>query len=637
MCGIAGIVDLSTNGRATRGEVAPMIARMAHRGPDADGLWNEDGVCFGHRRLSVLDLSAAGAQPMVSASGRIAITYNGEIYNFQDIRRDLTDEGISFRGNSDTEVLVEAIDRWGVEAVEGRLAGMFAVGVWERQEQRFHLLRDRAGIKPLYWSDVKGRILFASELTALTAHPDCPHQIDPDATIAYLRLGYVPASASILKGVYKLPPGHRLTVKRSQKPQVIPFWSPEELAAGTPRQNDLSDKAALDSFETLLRQVVRDHMVADVPLGVFLSGGIDSSLITAIMQAESSRPVRSFTIGFEDAAFNEAHHAKDVADHLKTDHTEVYLSMGDARDLVADMFQVVDEPLSDESLIPTLLLSRITREHVTVSLSGDGGDELFGGYNHHRLAPALFKKLSRIPSGLQSLGGSAALALYDGLGLGRLEALRRPVRLAECLPSASSDDLFRVRSGHIAAPERFVRGGTEYRGAFWKDLSGSVPEASERLMLLDMTSFMVDDVLTKVDRASMSASLEVRVPLLDNRIIDFSWSQPLNRKIRGNVNKWMLRESAYRHIPRALLDRPKKGFNIPLRSWLRGSLREWAETLLSCQSLEESGVFEPVPIRSVWSRLQKGTDRPLDYQLLWSILVFQDWNRRVLHNHSGRP
>jgi asparagine synthase (glutamine-hydrolysing) len=634
MCGIAGLLDLERRSGSQELEALgrAMAATLNHRGPDAHGVWSdvEAGVALGHTRLSIVDLSPAGAQPMVSSCGACVITYNGEIYNAGDLRPELEARGRRFRGHSDTEVLVEAIAEWGVKPTVERLIGMFAFASWDRRTRTLSLVRDRLGIKPLYFGRQNGRLVLASELKAFEVLPDWKPELNRNALAAYLRLAYVPSPHSIYRGIDKLAPGHIATINAEGKVETAAFWSVEKAAErGTSAPFNVSDREAIDTLELLLGDAVGRRLVADVPLGAFLSGGIDSSTIAAMMRMRSNAAVRTYSIGFREEGFDEAPHARAVAAYLGTDHTELYVSPAEAREVIPELPTIYDEPFADSSQIPTYLLSKLTREHVTVALSGDGGDELFAGYTRHRFA--------RLASGMPAPMGKA---LACGIGVAGPALWERVFSLlpTEWRPKLAPDKmhkasrLFRAgeESGYLTLvsawddPDELVIGGKEPKGPiFDAGLARALPDSLDRMQYLDTITYLPDDILTKVDRASMAVALEVRVPILDHRIVEFSWRLPARFKMRGGKGKWLLRQVLYRHVPKALVERPKSGFAIPLGQWLRGPLRAWAEELLSEKGLGEGGLLTPAPIRARWAEHLEGTRNW--HASLWPVLMFQAW------------
>ena len=635
MCAIVGFLGPAGEGRDLEGLARRMADCLVHRGPDDGGAWadREAGIGLGHRRLSIIDLSAAGRQPMVSANGRYVLTYNGEIYNAPELCRECEEAGIVFRGASDTEVLVETIARLGLRPTLERLIGMFAFALWDRELRELTLVRDRLGIKPLYWGAFGKNFLFASELSALKRHPGFAGEVDRDALCSFLRFSYVPAPQSIYRGVHKLRPGHLLTVRPDTEPQIEAWWS---LAAA--REKGISapfagsEDEAVSALDALLGDAVRKRMIADVPLGAFLSGGVDSSTVTALMQASSSRPVRSFSIGFAEDAYNEAVHAKAVASHLGTNHTELYVTPEEARAIIPKLPALYDEPFADASQIPTFLVSRMTREHVTVALSGDGGDEVFGGYNRYLQAPDVLSRTSLVPGAL-ARGGAALISavspnrLSQILGLlpriGATPMLGEKLHKIAGILGKSPQQAYCALVSHWPEPNTLVLGGHEPVEAIWNEVDGDLSGFAARMQFADTLTYLPDDILTKVDRASMAVSLEARVPLLDHRVVEFAWSLPQGLKIRGREGKWILRQVLDRYVPRRLIERPKMGFGVPIDSWLRGPLRDWADDLLSESRLRRQGFLDPIPIRTRWREHLSGK-RNWQYAL-WNVLMFSSW------------
>ncbi|MBF0560768.1 MAG: asparagine synthase (glutamine-hydrolyzing) [Alphaproteobacteria bacterium] len=647
MCGIVGFIERAgaSSDAAARRVVLAMADSLRHRGPDDGGSWNDEatGVALGHRRLSVVDLSPAGHQPMTSACGRFVIVYNGEIYNAAEVRTELETAGQrpSWRGHSDTEIILEACAHWGVEAATKRLIGMFAFALWDRKERHMALVRDRLGIKPLYWGQFGDLFVFGSELKALRCHPGWRPEIDRNAITAFLRHNYIPAPHSIYRGVRKLEPGHILIVSPGSEPVITAFWSMEEVArSGQAERLDLSDADAIDRLESLLMDAVGRRMIADVPLGALLSGGIDSSTVVALMQAQSPRPIRTFSIGFREQGYNEAQHAKAVAAHLGTDHTELYVEPSHALEVIPRLPTMFDEPFADSSQVPTFLVSEMTRAHVTVALSGDGGDELFAGYNRYLFAAGMWRRLGLLPP----LARRAFAGLIHRLSP---QHWNRVFGLAPArwLPPQPGDKLHKLAGilagdadafylglvSHWQEPETLVLGATEPRGLLWDPAVGRlVPDFIERMQYLDTRTYLPDDILVKVDRASMAVALEARVPLLDHRVVEFAWKLPPRFKIRHGQGKWLLRQVLHRHVPQALIDRPKMGFGIPIDSWLRGPLRDWAEALLDEGRLRAEGWLDPAPVRQKWREHLSG-HRNWQY-LLWDVLMLQAW---LEHQKAG--
>jgi asparagine synthase (glutamine-hydrolysing) len=642
MCGIAGLLDPSRGTPAA--ELLAIALDMAdtlhRRGPDDRGAWADAGagVALASRRLAIVDLSPLGHQPMVSACGRFTVAYNGEVYNHRDLRSDLERAGYDFQGQSDTEVLLAAVCVWGLDGALARCNGMFAFALWDREAQALHLVRDRLGEKPLYYGRVGGRLVFGSELKALRAHPGFGPEVDRDALAAYLRLSYVPSPFTIYRGVQKLPPGTVLTVGPdlgTTLPAPRTYWSlATTVAEATSHPFDGSPEDACDELDLLLRDAVASRMQADVPLGAFLSGGVDSSTVVALMQAQSARPVRTFTIAMPAAGFDESREATAVARHLGTDHTSVELTPEDALALVPRLPELYDEPFADPSQLPTLLVSQVARRDVTVALSGDGGDEVFAGYNRHVMARRLWHPLERVPRPMRSALGGALLRVppsWWDRASGRLPA-RASVRnagdkvqkLGALLVSATSAEPYRALISQWPDPAALVVGGTEPRTLLTD--AGCWPpglDATELMVFLDTAVSLPDDMLTKVDRASMGASLEARVPLLDHRVVELAWRLPLDLRIRGREGKWVLRRVLDRYVPRPLVGRPKMGFDPPLGEWLRGPLRDWAEGLLDARRLRGEGYIEPAPVRAAWHEHLSGR-RNWDYRL-WAILMFEAW------------
>lgn len=636
MCGIVGYWSTKI---ADRKVVERMALKLSHRGPDDAGSWldKKAGVAFAHRRLAIIDLSPAGHQPMVSVCGRFVLVYNGEIYNHEKLRSELENENLYsiWRGHSDTETLLAALISWGIEKTLKRLNGMFAFALWDKKEQILYLARDRMGEKPLYYGRCGNSFLFGSQLRAFFPHPEWEGTIDLNALCLFLRHNYVPTPWCIFQGVKKLPPAHFIIVSNAGNSISAPrcYWSLRKVAEKG-LANQTNDAESLkEELDSLLRDATRIRMTADVPLGAFLSGGVDSSTIVALMQAQSSRPIKTFTIGFYEKAFDEAKHAKAIAEYLGTDHTELYITPKEALDIIPDLAEVWDEPFSDSSQIPTYLLSKLTRKYVTVSLSGDGGDELFYGYNRYIQAWQIWRNARLLPHFLRKIIGSTLHRLarfplenmvkYLPSGLSLPYLNDRLPKLADLIQEPSFEALYQHMVSHWKNPEQIVLGGQKPPSLFTIKNLSTFQGTFEYMMYWDMMTYLPDDILVKVDRASMAASLEARVPLLDHRITEFSWKVPISLKYKKGKGKWLLRQVLYRYLPPKLVDRTKMGFGIPIEYWLRGPLREWAEALLDEKRLREEGFFEPSPIRKMWQEHLSGQRRWHYY--LWDVLMFQAW------------
>lgn len=648
MCGITGFLNPAP--LHSEIELQATIRRMSetllHRGPDDEGMWVDAGagLALGFRRLSIIDLTPEGHQPMTSKCGRYVLIFNGEIYNFKELRSEIEDAGHSFCGHSDTEVMLAAFSMWGFESAIRRFNGMFAFALWDRKERILYLTRDRLGEKPLYYGFSGRTFLFGSELKALKAHKDFSSEINRDALALFLRYNYIPAPFSIYRGIFKLPPGTYISLNEraiasGQPASPQAYWSAREVAEGgvaEPYQG--TEMQAITELEALLSDAVGLRMVADVPLGAFLSGGVDSSTIVALMQAQSSQPVKTFSIGFTEEAYDEARHARRVAEHLKTHHTELYVTPEDAMAVIPRLPAIYDEPFSDSSQIPTFLVSQLARRHVTVSLSGDGGDELFAGYNRYLLGESVWNKIGWMPKGSRAVAASALTTVsprtwdraFTGLKPFLPSRLQQRApgdrlhKLAEMLTVPDAEAMYMNIVSHWKDPAALVPGAVEppitlTDARQW----ASLPQFTQRMMYLDTVTYLPDDILVKVDRASMAVSLEARVPFLDHRVVEFSWRMPLDMKIRAGQSKWPLRQILYRHVPRELIERPKMGFGIPIGEWLRGPLRDWAEALLDERRFAREGFLNARPIRQKWHEHLSGA-RNWQYYI-WDVLMFQGW------------
>lgn len=630
--------------------VERMTDAIRSRGPDASGRWcaPDGAVAFGHRRLSVLDLSEAGAQPMKSACGRFVITFNGEIYNHLDIRTELEAAGAApnWRGHSDTETVLAAIRQWGVEPTLRRMIGMFAFGLWDLETRTLTLARDRFGEKPLYYGWSGADLLFGSELKALAAHPTWAPTLDRAALTSFMRYSYIPAPATIWSGIRKLPPACFVSFAADAAPgampQPQPYWSLRDQIAAAQTMRILDESEAVDELERLLSVAVRRQCLSDVPLGAFLSGGVDSTTIVALMQAQASQPVRTFSIGFSEGAYNEADDARKVAGHLGTDHTELYVDARTALDVIPRLPEIYDEPFADSSQIPTHLVAQLARRHVTVALSGDAGDELFGGYNRHVWGGALHAHFAALPAPLRRAAGALLGAIAPEPAGTILNALHpilpqrlkvrhagdQVAKIARILQSQDFDSMYQALCSIDQEPGRTVLGGSEAPG--WASLqmseTGSALDPLDRMTLADSLSYLSDDILHKVDRAAMAVALETRVPFLDKDVVEFAARVPPAMKVRDGRGKWLVREVLDRHVPRALIDRPKTGFSIPLDEWLRGPLKSWACDLLSPARLARQGLFDPKRVgRMLDQHLNRGHNHAY---WLWNVLMAEAWSDR---------
>tara|TARA_X000001036_G_scaffold350287_1_gene330947 strand:- start:1283 stop:3214 length:1932 start_codon:yes stop_codon:yes gene_type:complete len=638
MCGLTGFYSVNpTLSKVEQNVIGKKMAEtITHRGPDNGGIWQEPelGLLLAHRRLSILDLTSEGHQPMSSHSNRYVITYNGEIYNHLEIRAQLEHTGHRFNGRSDTETLLSAIEHWGINRALQKINGMFAFVLWDKNERTLHFVRDRLGKKPLYigWAGKgqKSSLIFASELKALRAHPDFAANINPSAMEQYSRFGFIQSPETIYRNIWQLPPAARLSLHLNElssgedlRPKFQPYWNAAEqadIAKTSPVQK--SEELIIDDFENHLKRAVRERMISDVPLGAFLSGGIDSSLITAIMQNISLDPVKTYSIGFEQDGYNEAEHAKTIAKHLGTEHQEHYCSAADAKDVIPLLANMYDEPFSDQSAIPTHLLSLMTKSDVTVALSGDGGDELMGGYTRHIQSSSLKKAQAYSPYFLRRLISMG----IETIPANQLEKLNsknpnfaKHLRKIAAILSTKSDEGFyqKMLENHDGS---LLKSDT-YNGLELSDTQSL--SFTEQIILWDTLFYLPNSVLTKVDRASMACALEVRAPLLDYKLFEYSWSLPLSMKIRGNDGKYILKKTLERHVPKELFDRPKQGFNIPLNHWLKNDLKDWAEDLLNQDSLKSHDLYNEIRVQEEWSNFKSGKTE--NTSLIWSILMFQAW------------
>ena len=634
MCGICGIyAPGSPEALASLAPLVAMNASLAHRGPDDHGLWTDAtaGVGLGHRRLAILDLSPLGRQPMLSASGRYVLCFNGEVYNFRLLRDELAPLGHCFRGGSDTEVMLAAIEAWGLAEAVRRFNGMFAFALWDRQERSLSLVRDRLGVKPLYIGRIPGGVVFGSELGALRAHPGFDQGLDRDALALYFRHNYIPGPHSIYASARKLLPGE-IAVFTPQGETSARFWDADAVWRQGVADPFTGGEAELtDELERLLTDAVALRLISDAPLGAFLSGGVDSSLVAALMQRQSARPVRTFSIGFAETAFNEAPYAREVARHLGCEHTELTVTARDMLELAPKMPGIYDEPFADSSQIPTALLCRLTRGHVTVALSGDGGDELFSGYERYPWSLRAHRLLSAVPGPLRQSALAVGRLVPQGLW-GLLGPLGHKLRWRlDALGVQGFEALYRHFVSHLKDPAQLVLGAHEpdYPARSPLPLGGTDEARRAWMSLADLLGYLPDDILTKVDRASMAVALEARTPLLDYRVAEFAARLPMRLKVRGGQGKHLLRQVLYRHVPRALVDRPKMGFGVPLAAWLRGELRPWAEELLSPALVRRQGWLDAGFVSRLWAAFLAGEDNCC--HSLWDVLMFQAW----LETHTG--
>ncbi len=640
MCGITGLYTYSP--RPDRGALHSIIKTMNDalrlRGPDSSDVWQDPELPLGlgHRRLSIIDLSEAGNQPMESHSGRYMTVYNGEIYNFKELRADLENEhNVVFHGESDTEVMLAGVEAWGFQETVSKINGMFAVAVWDRQKKMLHLARDRLGKKPLYVGWAGSTLLFASELKAFCAHPDFRRDVSRASLTSYMRFGYVPAPLCIYEQVWQMAPGCMMAIDfqmlyagQDIKPLMEHYWSHKAALLSAKRRPITDEAVALEQFEELLAKCVQERMISDVPLGAFLSGGIDSSTVVALMQKNSNKPVKTYSIGFDEDGYDEAKFAKQIANHLGTQHHELYLKSKDALDIIPNMPEIYDEPFADMSALPTYLVSKFARENVTVALSGDGGDEMLGGYNRHVTGPKAWKIVNNIPPNLRrpfsELIKVIPTSTWDRMRPANPQFGSHMHKFSEILGKRFEGDVYMSFVSQWQAPKRFVQDGKE------EIIPLVDPETqieglgfTESMMYWDTLSYLSGDILTKVDRASMAVSLEARAPLLDYRIFEYVWRLPLEMKIRDGQGKWLLRQVLKKYVPDEMFERPKQGFSVPIDEWLRTDLKLWAEDLLDEHDLRAQGLLNYIEVRELWNQHQKG--RGNHAQKLWTVLMFQAW------------
>jgi len=638
MCGIAGIVGTSHH-PPKQELLKQMLSKIKHRGPDGEGISATPKYALGHRRLSIIDLSENGSQPMMSKSKRYDLVFNGEIYNFLKLKRELSNLGQTFTSTSDTEVLLAAFESWGVDKTLNKIKGMYAIGLWDNNDNSFYLIRDRMGQKPLYYSLTNNRLIFSSELKSLTSYPDFKKDISKEALQLFFKYNYIPDPISIFEGTNKVKPGTYLRFSANLSDQEeVQFWDINKVSSNGLLNPINSKEDSYKELENTLLEVIEEQMIADVPLGAFLSGGIDSSLITSLMQSISSRPVNTFSIGFEQREFNEAEYAKDVANHLGTNHTELYVTPKETLDVIPSISQMYCEPFSDSSQIPTFLVCKMAREHVTVSLSGDGGDELFGGYNRHFWIDKIWNKQSSMPkfsrlaaSGLiQTLNAKQWNSIGNLLFAGKKRSLGDKLhQVSRILRLNDREEIYDFLVSHCNIDQPILS-----EPVLTKDptaIFNTIEHAfTEKMFLQDQTTYLPGDILTKVDRAAMANSLETRIPFLDQRVVELSWRIPTEHKITGTTGKNPLRHILYKHVPQNLIDRPKAGFGIPLDNWLRHDLRDWSENLLSKDRILDTGLLNYSYIKSMWDNHING-NMNLQYKL-WDILVFQSWYEEFKKN-----
>lgn len=645
MCGFTGF--LTKNASFSKTEMhriaSDMLETIIHRGPDAGDVWQDPdvGCVLGHRRLSIIDLSEEGAQPMASESERYIISYNGEVYNFPEIREECEEKGVVFRGSSDTEIMLAAIEIWGLNQALQKFNGMFAFALWDRKERELHLVRDRMGKKPLYVGWAGNALVFGSELKTLNAYPDFKKEINKDALAIYLNYACMQAPHCIYKNVWSLPAGHRfsvhldnLSVGSDLKTEMKPYWSAlDVLNQSRLDMRDIDDETAITEFEHVLSECVSQRMMSDVPLGAFLSGGIDSSSVVALMQKQSAQAIRTYSIGFNEAGFDEAVYAKKIAKHLGTDHQELYLNGKDALDVIPYLSSIYDEPFGDSSAIPTYLVSKFARQNVTVALSGDGGDEMLGGYNRHFLGPKIKNATRHMPGFVRKISagllGSIPVHTYNKIFRNKSQIGTRIHKMADIMGLADDKEIYYALVSPWLRTADIVKDVSPLSIPLTQD--DWQPEGlnmAETMMYWDTISYLPNDILVKVDRASMAVSLEARSPLLDKRVFEYCWSLPHHMKIRNGKGKWLLREVLARHVPRDLFERPKQGFAVPVAEWLRNDLKDWAEDLLDERKMEDDGLLNTSAIHKIWHEHKNG--RGNNDQRLWTVLMFQSWKEQWL-------
>lgn len=640
MCGLVGFWDLKALLKEKEGLALAkkMADRIQSRGPDSFGSWMDlkTGILFAHRRLSIQDLSPEGHQPMHSLSRRFTTIYNGEIYNGPDLQKELVKKGYKFRGHSDTEVMLAAFEEWGVVESTKKFIGMFAIVLWDHKEQKVILIRDRLGIKPLYWGWQENVLFFGSQIKSFYPHPLWKGNINKQALTAFFRFSYVPAPLSIYDGIQKLKPGTILEIFKDKSYRETVFWSLEDVRNyGGHHQFIGSFEEATNELEMLLKDAVGKRMLSDVPLGAFLSGGIDSSTVVVLMQAQSAQKIKTFSIGFQEDRYNEAIYAKEMAKHLGTDHHEFYVTAKEAQDIIPDLSSWYDEPFADSSQIPTYLVSKLARQFVTVSLSGDGGDELFAGYTRYFVGDRFWQLSQKFPRFLKGVT-EKSLSLVPPTFWNFLQSMlpkniapshlgEKMRKVQELLKSNTLENYYKTLVSQWDNPEALVKGGKDYLAPCWDVLNSEDRSSVEIMQYLDTLTYLPDDILAKVDRASMAVSLEARVPLIDHRVVEFSWTLPMDMKVHQGKGKRILREILKRYVPEHLFERPKMGFGVPIGDWIRGDLREWTESLLSKESLASSGLIEPEPILQKWQEHLSGKQN-WQYSL-WPVLMFQSWYR----------